>query len=69
MARAPASVACPTLLLGLRLGLIRNAGLFGRDNTLNDNRLGRLLQNPTRRALNAELRRQQKELRERGLRG
>jgi hypothetical protein len=31
--------------------------------------LFRVLRNPTRRALNAELRRQQKELRERGLRG
>lgn len=31
--------------------------------------LFRVLQNPTRRALNAELRRQQKELKERGLRG
>lgn len=31
--------------------------------------LFRVLQNPTRRALNAELRKQQKELKERGLRG
>lgn len=31
--------------------------------------LFRVLRNPTRRALNAELRRQQKELKERGLRG
>lgn len=31
--------------------------------------LFRVLQNPTRRALNAELRRQQKELKERGLKG
>jgi hypothetical protein len=31
--------------------------------------LFRVLRNPTRRALNAELRSQQKELRERGLRG
>ena len=31
--------------------------------------LFRVLRNPTRRALNAELRAQQKELRERGLRG
>jgi hypothetical protein len=31
--------------------------------------LFRVLRNPTRRALNAELRRQQKELKERGLKG
>jgi hypothetical protein len=31
--------------------------------------LFRVLRNPTRRALNAELRKQQKELRERGLKG
>jgi hypothetical protein len=31
--------------------------------------LFRVLRNPTRRALNAELRAQQKELRERGLKG
>lgn len=45
MTGAPASVACPTLFLGLgfRFGLIGNAGLFGRDNALNDNCLGRLL--------------------------
>jgi len=45
MTRAPASMACPTLFLGLgfRLRLVGNAGLFGRDNALNDNCLGRLL--------------------------
>jgi len=53
MARASTPVACSTLLLRLRFrfGLIRNAGLFGRDNTLNDNRLGRLL---LRRHLNGK---------------
>lgn len=45
MTRAPASMACPTLFLGLgfRFRLVGNAGLFGRDNALNENCLGRLL--------------------------
>ena len=38
-------MACSALLLRLwfRFGVIGDAGLFGRDNTLNDNRLCRLL--------------------------
>ena len=81
--RAPMSDAAKAAMVAKRAAVIaaKKASSAGRRRTAKTIRmkkgeylrehhhLFRVLRNPTRRALNAELRRQQKELRERGLKG
>jgi hypothetical protein len=63
----PVNIRKLTLTAGGRRKTVRTIRMKKGEYLREHHHLFRVLRNPTRRALNAELRRQQKELRERGL--